>query len=188
MNRRTSERKLVMQKIQIHLEKVTEDNVEDIVKLRVAKDQQDYIASNDWSLIDAYLALAERKPVFPFGIYNGKTLVGFIMISYQNNWEGYEHDSWINSDEYQFYKNKPYYYIWRFMIDKRFQRHGYGRAALECAIDFVRSFPCGEAEYCVLSYNPKNETAKNFYSSVGFKEFNRIYFEEDDELSAVLKL
>ena len=54
-----------MQKIQIHLEKVTEDNVEDIVKLRVAKDQKDYIASNDWSLIDAYLALAERKPVFP---------------------------------------------------------------------------------------------------------------------------
>ena len=52
-----------MQKIQIHLEKVTEDNVEDIVKLRVAKDQKDYIASNDWSLIDAYLALAERKPV-----------------------------------------------------------------------------------------------------------------------------
>ena len=38
-----------MQKIRIHLEKVTEDNAEDIVKLRVAKDQKDYVASNDWS-------------------------------------------------------------------------------------------------------------------------------------------
>ena len=177
-----------MQKLQIHLEKVTDDNVEDIVRLRVAKDQKGYVAGNDRSLIDAYLALAEGKPVFPFGIYNGKTPVGFIMISYQNNWEGYEHNSWISSDEYLFYKGRPYYYIWRFMIDRRFQQRGYGRAALERAIDFVRSFPCGEAEYCVLSYDPKNETAKDLYSSFGFKEFDRSYFEEDDELSAVLKL
>ena len=148
-----------MQKIQIHLEKVTEDNVEDIVKLRIAKDQKEYIASNDWSLIDAYLALAERKPVFPFGIYNGKTLVGFIMISYQNNWEGYEHDSWINSDEYQFYKNKPYYYIWRFMIDKRFQRRGYGRAVLNVQSISSGVFPAAKQNtaYCHITQKTKQQ-------------------------------
>ncbi len=59
---------------------------------------------------------------------------------------------------------------------------------MERAIDFVRSFPCGEAEYCVLSYNPKNETAKRFYRSFGFEEFDRSYYEENDELSAVLIL
>ena len=172
----------------IHLEKVTYDNVEDIVKLRVAKEQKDYVASNEWSLIDAYLALAEGKPVFPFGIYNGKTLVGFIMISYENEWEGYKHESWLCSDEYRFYKGRNYYYIWRFMIDRRYQKRGYGKEAMECALDLIRSFPCGEAEYCVLSYEPENETARKLYGSLGFQEFDSSYFEEGDELSAVLKL
>ena len=45
-----------MKQRQIHLEKVTDDNVEDIVKLRVAKEQKEYVASNEWSLVDAYLS------------------------------------------------------------------------------------------------------------------------------------
>ena len=48
-----------MRKARIHLEKVTDDNVEAIVKLRVSGEQRNYVASNDWSLIDAYLWLAE---------------------------------------------------------------------------------------------------------------------------------
>ena len=178
-----------MRKLKIHLEKVTEDNVEAIVKLNVSKEQRKYVASNNWSLIDAYLSLAEGEPVFPFGIYNGKTLVGFIMISYDNDWTGYERDAWLNSDAYRFYKDKYYYYVWRFMIDKRFQGRGYGREALRLAIEFMRTFPCGEAEYCVLSYEPTNEAAKRFYSSFGFEELNEPgYYEEDDEISAVMKL
>ena len=178
-----------MRKLKIHLEKVTEDNVEAIVKLNVSKEQRKYVASNNWSLIDAYLSLAEGEPVFPFGIYNGKTLVGFIMISYDNDWTGYERDAWLNSDAYRFYKDKYYYYVWRFMIDKRFQGRGYGREALRLAIEFMRTFPCGEAEYCVLSYEPTNEAAKSFYSSFGFEELNEPgYYEEDDEISAVMKL
>ena len=43
--------------------------------------------------------------------------------------------------------------------------------------------------YCVLSYEPKNEVAKNLYSSFGFIELNEPgYYEEGDEISAVLKL
>lgn len=178
-----------MREPNIHLEKVSYDNVDAIVKLRVSKEQRNYVASNNWSLIDAYLSLAEGKPVFPFGIYNGKTLVGFIMISYYTDWSGYEREAWLNSEAYQFYQGKPYYYIWRFMIDKRFQRRGYGKEALKLATDFIRTFPCGEAEYCVLSYEPSNEAAKNFYCSFGFTELNEPgYYEEGDEISAIMKL
>ena len=178
-----------MREANIHLERVTDDNVEAIVKLRVSKEQRGFVASNDWSLIDAYLSLAEGKPVLPFGIYNGKTLVGFIMISYDNDWTGYEREAWLNSESYRFYKGNPYYYIWRFMIDKRFQRRGYGREALQRATDYIRTFPCGEAEYCVLSYGPSNETAKKLYRSFGFEELNAPgYYEEGDEISAVMKL
>ncbi len=178
-----------MRKPDIHLEKVTDDNVDAIVKLRVSKEQRKFVATNNWSLIDAYLSLAEGKPVFPFGIYNGKTLVGFIMISYYTDWSGYEREAWLNSEAYQFYQGKPYYYVWRFMIGKRFQGRGYGREALRLALEFIRTFPCGEAEYCVLSYEPANEAAKRFYGSFGFEELNEPgYYEEGDEISAVMKL
>lgn len=178
-----------MKQSQIHLEKVTDDNVEDIVKLRVAKEQKEYVASNEWSLVDAYLSLAKGEPVFPFGVYNGKTLVGFVMISYFNDWSGYERDAWLNSEDYQFYKDKYFYYIWRFMIDKKYQKRGYGKEALKLAINFIRTFPCGKAEYCVLSYEPENIAAKNLYGSFGFIELNEPgYYEEGDEISAVLKL
>ena len=173
----------------VRLEKVTYDNVRDIRKLNVSESQKDFVADNDWSLIQAYLSLAVGDPIFPFGIYHGETLVGFIMMNYGNDWSGYERDAWLNSVAYQFYKDKYYYYIWRFMIDEKYQGKGYGKAALKCAIEFAKTFPCGEAEYCVLSYEPNNLGAKNLYASMGFEELNEPgYYEEGDEISAVLKL
>ena len=178
-----------MQKPKIHLEKITFNNLGSIVKLRVAKEQKNYVAGNDWSLMQAYVTLSEGDPVFPFAIYNGKTPVGFIMIDYDDEWKGYEREGWLKSDEYKFYEGKSFYYIWRFMIDKRFQKRGYGREALKLALDFIRTFPCGKAEYCVLSYEPENEVAKRFYASCGFEEINGPgYYNEGDEISAVLKL
>ena len=37
----------------------------DILKLKVSEDQQDFVAGNDISLIEAYIAKAERTD-FPF--------------------------------------------------------------------------------------------------------------------------
>ena len=101
---------------QIHLEKPTWDNVDDILKLRVAKEQKEFVASNSDSMIDAYFAMTEEgKTVFPFGIYLGKKAVGFLMISYNCVWR----------DNLDFAKNS--YYIWRFMIDKSTRRTVTGR-------------------------------------------------------------
>ena len=44
---------------QIHLEKPTWDNVDDLLKLRVAKEQKEFVAKNSDSLIDAYFAMTE---------------------------------------------------------------------------------------------------------------------------------
>ncbi len=176
-------------RLDIHLEKVTDANVDDLLKLRTTKEQREFVASNQQSLIDAYLSLSEGEPVFPFGIYNRKTPVGFIMISYFNDWSGYKREAWLNSDAYQYYKDQYFYFIWRFMIDKRYQGRGYGREAMKLALDFIRTFPCGEAKYSVLSYDPKNEVAKKLYFSFGFVELNEPgYYGDGDEISAVLKL
>ena len=44
-----------------------------------------------------------------------------------------------------------------------------GRGAHEQRIVVV-AMPCGEAEYCELSYEPENETARTLYRSFGFEE------------------
>ena len=42
----------------------------------------------------------------------------------------------------------PEYYLWRFMIDQRYQGRGYGREAIRQVIDHVRTLP-GAAELLV---------------------------------------
>jgi diamine N-acetyltransferase len=39
------------------------------------------------------------------------------------------------------------------------EKKGYGTKAIELALDFIRSFPAGEAEYCWVTYDPENEVA-----------------------------
>lgn len=95
------------------------------------------------------------------------------MISCSHDRSGYEHDARINSDESRFYRGRNHCYIWRFMIDRRPRGRGYGKKALECAIGSAGSFPCGDAEYCVLSCEPKNEAASRLYGSFGFRNPTR---------------
>ncbi len=52
----------------IHLEKLTWDTVDDVLNLKVSKEQKEFVAPNRDSLIDAYFAMTEDKvSVFPFG-------------------------------------------------------------------------------------------------------------------------
>ena len=68
----------------------------------------------------------------------------------------------------------------------RHQKKGYGREAMRLALEFIRTFPCGKADYCWLSYEPENEVAKKLYRSFGFEEVRKP--EGWDEVPAVLKL
>ena len=80
---------------------------------------------------------------------------------------------------------KDDYEIWRFMIDKRYQGRGCGREALKPAPDLIRTWPCGKAEFCWISYEPENKMARKLYTSLGFEETDEM---DGDEIVAVLKL
>ncbi|MBQ9534625.1 MAG: GNAT family N-acetyltransferase [Clostridia bacterium] len=162
-------------KNEIRLEKITFDNYGRIVKLGVAKAQRSFVASNSRSLIHAYIWTSMGKHAYPFGIYLGKKPIGFVMIGY----DGYE------DGEPEFMKKT--YFIWRFMIDRRYQGRGYGREAFRQAMDFVRTLPCGESEICWLSYEPENEAARRLYASFGFVEAPESY-KEGEEMPAILRL
>ena len=141
----------------IHLEKLTYENFDDVFELKVKKVQYPFVASNCYSIAEAYVTMMCGGHVFPFAIYNDKRLVGFIQIGYGEN-----------ADQDGVSVEKDNYEIWRFMIDKRYQGRGYGREALKLALDFIRTWPCGKAEFCWISYEPENEIARKLYASFGF--------------------
>ena len=159
----------------LRLEQVNGKNVWDILKLTVEEDQKNFVANNDISIIEAYTAITANGYAFPFGIYENETPVGFLMIGFDID------DYWDDAPSIA----KGNYNLWRLMIDKAYQRRGYGKEAVQLALDFIKSFPCGKAEYCWLSYEPENEAARQLYRSFGFSETGDT---DGEELIAVLRL
>ena len=164
----------------IRLEKINCINIWSVLDLKVSKAQKGFVASNDISIIQAYTSIGTGCTAFPFAILNGKKAVGFIMIGY-NEAALYDFDE--DAEAPEILKNN--YSIWRLMIDKRYQKKGYGREAIKLALDFIRTWPCGKAEYCSLSYEPDNAVAAKLYHSLGFVENGGM---DGDEIVAVLKL
>ena len=179
-----------MENKQVHLEKISYDNIKAVLNLRLTKEQKQFVASNKTSIIQAYLELTDDDPmpVYTFAIYYGKKVVGFLMMCYDDDWTGYEREDWLNSDLYKEYEGKKYYCVWRFMIDKKYQKLGYGREAFKQALEFIKTSPDGKAEYAVISYEPSNTVARNLYRSFGFEEKFNDYLHDDDEIFAILKL
>ena len=159
----------------LRLEKVNGKNVWEILKLTVSESQKGFVASNEVSIIEAYTAITGNGHAFPFGIYDDDKPVGFLMIGFDVD------DYWIDAPAIA----KGNYNLWRLMIDKAYQNSGFGKEAVQLALDFIKSFPCGEAEYCWLSYEPENTVACQLYLSYGFKETGEM---DGGELIAKLKL
>ena len=66
------------------------------------------------------------------------------------------------------------------MIDHRYQRQGYGRAAMRALIEGLHAFGYREI-FC--SYEPENEIAAQLYASLGFEDTGRV---EDGEIVVCL--
>ena len=159
----------------LSLQRIDGRNVWDILKLKVSEDQQSFVAGNEVSLIEAYIAKAENAQIFPFGIYHDGVPVGFLMIGFGTD------SSW--DDAPAIAQNN--YDLRRLMIDAKFQGRGYGKEALMLALEFIRTFPCGKAEFCWLSYEPNNKVARDLYRSYGFVETGE---KDGEEVIAVLRL
>ena len=159
----------------LHIEKVNRKNIWEILKLRVSESQKNFVASNDVSIIEAYLTITANGVAFPFGIYNYDIPIGFLMIGYDVD------ETWENAPNIA----KGNYCLWRLMIDEAYQQKGFGKETMRIALDFIKSFPCGKAEYCWLSYESENKTAKELYRSFGFVENGDM---DGDEVIAILKL
>ena len=108
----------------LHLEKVDGKNVWEILKLKVAENQKDFVAENWISIIEAYTVKEANGHAFPFGIYDDRTPVGFLMIGFGVD------DDWDNAPVIA----RGNYSLWRLMIDKKFQGKGYATEAVKLAL------------------------------------------------------
>lgn len=143
----------------MELKKVDSKNLWEIIKLTVSDGQKNFVATNTNSILEAYVTITSNSVALPFGLYEDNTLVGFIMIGFGTTGE---------ESEPQIANNN--YCLWRLMIDEKYQEHGLGRKAVEAAIAYVKTWPCGESDYFWLSYEPENIVARHLYQSLGFQE------------------
>ena len=159
----------------LKLRKINKNNIAEILKLEVFDSQKSFVATNNSSIIEAYIAITENNDVFTFGIYKDNTPIGFLMIGFD-----------VNSDDEDAPRiAKGNYNIWRLMIDKKFQGKGFGKKVMNLALEFINTFPCGTAKYCWLSYENDNYVARQLYQSVGFVETDE---KDGEEIVAILKL
>ena len=168
--------------MELHLEKITYLNWHDVEDLHVTQEQEDFIPDNVTSLAYAGIVRESGFHVFTFGIYQGEIPIGFAMIGYDIPLDP-EDDT---NEKHWFTRSS--YFIWRLMIDERYQGKGYGREAMKRILAFIRTGPVRKAEYAWLCYDPENTVARQLYASLGFEEVPDAYDAEDGEMPAVLKL
>lgn len=158
----------------MELRKISQENVWNVAKLKVSKDQERFVASNVESILEAFAVREDGYVALPFALYEEEELVGFCMLGYGGIGDDEEPD--IVNDNYS---------IWRLMIAPEFQGKGLGKKAMEAIMEYIKTFPFGKAEYCWVSYDEENTKAKKLYESFGFYENGDV---DDGEIVAVFKL
>lgn len=128
----------------VELQPITRESWYECICLEVDPSQTNFVAKNAFSLAQA----AYEPENCPFGIYANGEMVGFLMYNY-------DHDLKI-------------WGLCRLMIDRRYQKHGYGEAAILKLLDLIRE-KYGPISFYV-SYEPDNKVAERLYSKVGFEK------------------
>lgn len=144
----------------VTLREITQETLSDILTLKVADHQEQFVASNAVSIAEAHFA---PDVAWFRAIYADEVPVGFLMLE----------DDPSNTS----------YYLWRFMIDERFQKCGFGQRALKLLIEHVKTRPGATA--LLTSCVPGEGSPGKFYEKVGFSYTGDM---EDDELVMRLEL
>jgi len=139
----------------VRLVALTRENYRPFMQLRVAPEQETFVALNSVSMAQAYF----HPEATMFGIAAGEEPVGFAML------EDHTKDPANADDDY---RKEPYVGLWRFMIAAEHQRKGYGDQAIELLIAYARTR--APARVMLLSYIPEEGNPRPFYERHGFAE------------------
>jgi diamine N-acetyltransferase len=142
----------------VHLRAVTNDNRAAVEALSVTAQQSDYVAGVAESIVEA-AEYPDAKPAY-WGLYDGETPVGFVMIS-----DGItvENPSYLGP-----------YYLWRLLVDQGQQGRGYGAAAIRLVVDYLRT-ERPDATELLTSTVQGPASPIGFYLGQGFRRTGQIH-------------
>ncbi len=129
---------------EITLREITRDTVRTICDLKVSNEQTQFVASNSVSLAEAHFS----NQAWFRAIYADETPVGFVML--------------------EEIPKEALHFLWRFMIDKRYQGRGYGRKGLGLVVQHLKERP--KASALLTSYREGKGSPRGFYKKMGFEE------------------
>jgi len=135
----------------VTLREITEGNRTAVEALAVTEEQSYYVASVTTSLQEAQ-EYPDAKAWYR-AVYADDEPVGFVMIS-----DG------ITVDDPSYVGP---YYLWRLLVDHRFQGQGYGTAALDLVVEHVRTRP--DARVLLTSHVVGPTSPVTFYERYGFR-------------------
>ena len=133
----------------VTLRDITGDNYFQVLELKISPAQEaaKFVSPVVRSLADAWF-YREEGITYPKAIYADEDLVGFIM---------YE----LDTEEQQVF-------IWRFLIDQRYQGKGYGRQTIEAVLAMAKEQ--AQITKVVADYVDGNEPMKKILLDLGFEE------------------
>ena len=132
----------------VTLREIDQDNVRVVIRLEVAGHQRSMVATNAVSL--AQYAVAPKA--WTRAVYADDEPVGYVLL----------YDD----------PDTPEYFLWRFMIDHRYQGLGFGRKALDLVVEYVRTRP--QASSLSTSYVPTPGGPGPFYHRLGFVDTGEV--------------
>ena len=130
---------------EVTLREITKDSLRSVIQLSDTLSEQhgNYVASNLYSIAEAYV----NEHAWVRVVYADDVPVGFMMIS-----------------------DKPEeasYFLWRFMIGGDYQGMGFGRKAIDCLVEHVKTRP--DATELGVSCGQGEASPEGFYVKLGFK-------------------
>jgi diamine N-acetyltransferase len=149
----------------VRLLEITDANRAAVEAVRILPGQEEYGDTVVEALEEAARS-PENRPWWR-AVYVGDTPVGFVMLSLDAP----------PGDE-----RSPFrFFLWKLLIDARFQRRGYGTATIDAVVDLLRDYPGADALFTSAVSGPASPAS--FYEHYGFVRTGEIF---DDEI--VLRL
>jgi diamine N-acetyltransferase len=149
----------------VSLRPITDSNRHAVEALRVSPAQEQFVSSVADSLEEAAEEPGGRA--IYWAVYADETPVGFVMISDEVDGPGYI----------------PHY-LWKLLVDRRYQRRGLGTATLDLIVDYFSGRPDVDALW--TSAGQGEGSPIPFYERYGFEQTGEIVF--DDEVLLRLSL
>ena len=138
-----------MSAVTITLREITEANLQSVLELRTTPEQERFVSPVANSIAEA--AVYQRANPWYRAVYADEQPVGFVMVSW-------------NVEPQPPHINGPWF-LWKLLMDSRYQRLGYGQEVVRQVVGLIRAHGATEL---LTSYVPGKGGPAGFYARLGF--------------------